>query len=801
MSVAARRFCTFLLSTAFGGTLVTPVAAQTAPAAESGTVFLEEIVVTARKRVEASQEVPMAISAFSNDTLERQAVDDSQDLQFLVPNLMLVGNDRPTIRGVGNNAISSTADNGTGVLLNFAPIGVRPGDEFFDVERIEVLRGPQGTLYGRNTTGGTLNLITRKAGEDFGGYASLQLGNYDTIRTHGAINIPLNDAVQQRFAYFYLKRDGYTKNVGPAGGSIDGRDQYSVRSATHLNLSENTRADFMFQYSKEDSSRSRENKRLCSAVTVLGCSPFQLGFDSPATSGGAVLFQTLLGAFTGSIHPAGANIYAGAPNPTDLRTVAIDTPSSFKAEQTSATLEIAHDFDKLTLVSLTAHSWSRSDGATDYDNAALPYRFLRPVTYNAARGQPVTTDQLIATDNFSAANRTWYQEFRLSSSLDGPFNFTAGSNYFHSRGRAAFEIWHPAIELFARNIRQLPVEAQYYINESPYTRTKSWAVFGEGYYNLSDDTKVTVGLRYTEDDKAIRTRTIFLAAPPPYTLGSGKFDAVTGKVSIDHKLRQDGANQTLLWASYARGFKSGGLNAGNAGTPSFRPEEINAYEAGVKNTLADGNLSLNLSSFYYDYTDLQLGQRTGLGTLTVNGDADIWGLEGEMQWAPTRALLLNANLAYLNTEIGNFTTADPANPAQWNGTGTPTKTPLTTINLKGNELPYAPDTKITLGAQYTLDVGSTGWTATLRGDYSWQSKYWAREFNTANDRIKSWSSTNAILRFINPDDTITVELFVKNIANKDNITNSIVESDLVGNYRNVRILEPRTWGITTQFKF
>ena len=238
------------------------------------------------------QDVPIAISAFTAETIERQGLDDALDLQLRVPNLLIVGNDRPTLRGIGNNAISSTADNGTGVLLNFAPLGFRSQDEFFDLERVEVLRGPQGTLYGRNTTGGTINLITAKPKEGFSGYVTAQYGSFDTKRVHGAINLG-DEIVQLRLAGFYLNRNGYTKNIG-TGGDIDGRNQHSFRASLRINPSPDTTIDIMVNHSKENSSRSRENKRLCKATPVLGCSPIEREFDSPDTSG--VLFQTLLNA-------------------------------------------------------------------------------------------------------------------------------------------------------------------------------------------------------------------------------------------------------------------------------------------------------------------------------------------------------------------------------------------------------------------------------------------------------------------------------------------------------------------------
>ena len=788
----------FLSSAAFVAlALPATLAAQEAEDASG----IEDIVVTAQKRSEAVQDVPIAISAFTAETIERQGLDDALDLQLQVPNLLIVGNDRPTLRGIGNNAISSTADNGTGVLLNFAPTGFRSQDEFFDLERVEVLRGPQGTLYGRNTTGGTINVITAKPRAGFSGYLTAQYGSFDTKRVHGAINLG-DDIVQLRLAGFYLNRDGYTKNIG-TGSDIDGRNQHSFRASLRINPGPDTVIDIMVNHSKENSTRSRENKRLCKATPVLGCSPNELGFDSPDTSG--VLFQTLLNAtnafvFGNTLFPAGSSIYTGAQNPTDLRTVSTDYDSRFRGKQTNVTAEISHTAGAITLLSLTAFAKGNSEARTDFDNAVLPFRFNFPVTYNVDRDTTITTNQLRSSDNFVASGRTYYQEFRAVSNFDGPIDFTAGINFFNTKGDASFQIYHPGLELFAKFLRGLPQEAWSFNADTRDASTKSFAAFGEAYYNLTEATKLTVGMRYTKDKKSTRGRTVFLSLPA-YTELAGSYDAFTGRVVLDHKLSDD----NLLYASFSRGFKGGGLNAIGSALPTFDPEYINAYEIGSKNQFADGTLQANFSGFYYDYKNLQLGQRRGPSVQTINTDAKIWGIESEFVWAPADGLLFNANASYLNTRLGGLApgqeTSDPANPAQWNGVGIPTKTPEVRLSLKGNELPYAPKFKIALGGEYKMPLGSGGWSATLRGDFSWQSRYFAREFNTANDRIKAWSIANALLRLSNADATINVEGYVKNIFNKDNITNSIIESDLIGSYRNARILEPRTYGVATTFRF
>jgi iron complex outermembrane recepter protein len=769
----------------------------------------DEIIITAQRRAESIQDVPIAVSAFTAEMIENRNLDDALDLQLLVPNLLIVGNDRPTLRGIGNNAISSTADNGTGSLVNFAPLGFRAQDEFFDIERVEVLRGPQGTLYGRNTTGGTINVLTRKPDDEFGGYVIAQYGNFDTRRVQGAINIPIDEVVQFRLAGFYLKRDGYTRNIG-TGRDVDGRDQYSLRGSLRINFDPDTRLDLMVNRSSENSTRSRENKRLCKATPVFGCSPNELGFDSPDTSG--VLFQTLLNATNafalgGTLFTPGTSIYTGAQNPTDLRTIASDYDASFVGRQTNVTAEFSHSSGPITLISLTAFAKGRSEARTDFDNAVLPFRFNFPVTYNVDRDTRITTNELRTSDSFVASGRSYYQEFRAISDFSGPLDFTLGVNFLDSKADASFQIYHPGLELFARLLRGFPQEAWAFNGDTRDAKTKSFAAFGELYYNISDATKLTVGLRYTDDKKSVRGRTVvpfagnLAGALPPFGSLSGSYDAFTGRAVIDHQLSDD----NLIYASYSRGFKGGGLNPAGSVEATFAPEFIDAFELGSKNQFANGALQANFSGFYYDYKNLQLGQRRSTAVQTINTDATIWGIESEFLWEPVDGLLFNANASYLDTELGGLApgqeTSDPANPAQWNGVGAPTKTPEVRLTLKGNELPYAPKYKLAVGGEYTAGLGGSGWSVTVRGDYSWQSRYFAREFNTANDRIKPWSVANALIRVSNDGSTLSLEAYVKNLLNKDNITNSIIESDLIGSYRNARILEPRTFGLVGTFRF
>ncbi|WP_395780492.1 TonB-dependent receptor, partial [Aquidulcibacter sp.] len=243
-----------------------PALAQGAPQTDDPAI--ETIIVVAQKREQAAQDVPIALSVFSASALERAQIEDATDIQFSIPNAVLTGNDRFTLRGIGTNALGSS-DLGVQSFVNGAAIGYLPQNEFFDLARLEVLRGPQGTLYGRNTTGGAINVITQKPKAEWGGEASLQLGNYGGIRAGGAINIPLGERIATRLSGYGLSREGYTENQG-TGNGIDGRDQWALRWTTTFDLGENTDITFVYGKYEEDSSRAREGKRLCKAHPVLG---------------------------------------------------------------------------------------------------------------------------------------------------------------------------------------------------------------------------------------------------------------------------------------------------------------------------------------------------------------------------------------------------------------------------------------------------------------------------------------------------------------------------------------------------
>ena len=262
-----------------GSASVSAQEADSQASIEDESAGIEIIQVTSEKRVSTLQETPIAISAFNASELARQDIEEAADIQFAIPNAMFTDRGTFNIRGVGNNARSSTAESGTGVHINGVYLtSPSASNEFYDLQSIEVLRGPQGTLYGRNTTAGVVNMITQRPTDMLEGYLTAELGNFNSVRTVGALNIPLTESVLQRFAFNTVKRDGFTENIAN-GEDIDGRDQFSVRSTTYFELSDATNATLFAQYFEEDSDRSLRRGVRCIADAVLGCSPDELGHE------------------------------------------------------------------------------------------------------------------------------------------------------------------------------------------------------------------------------------------------------------------------------------------------------------------------------------------------------------------------------------------------------------------------------------------------------------------------------------------------------------------------------------------
>jgi outer membrane receptor protein involved in Fe transport len=762
---------------------------------------IEEIVVTAQKREQSLQDVSMSLSAFTGVALEERVIEDLSDLQFSVPNL-LADSVRVAIRGVGQNAISSTAEQGLGYHLNgvYLNRALARSSEYFDVERIEVLRGPQGTLYGRNTTAGVINILTRKPTDELGGYVTLAVGDYESFRLKGALNIPLGDNVRQRFAGSYLTREGYIDNIY-TGNDIDGRDQYELRSSTSFDLGENTTFDLVISYLNEDSDRASESKGTCTKDPLTGCSPLSAGFETPDVSNS--LWQILNGIAGGVLYPAG-DLFADALNPPNYLESNVDQEPTYEVEQLGASLEINHEFGDYKFTSLTGYVDTESDIFQDFDRFATDVPLNFPVTYRANARDVETTDIIKSgrRDAYNAEQLT--QELRIASDYDGNFNFMLGAFYYEENYYGRVFITHPSMA-FIQQAFGLPNTFESFDVQSDPLETESLALFGEGYFDVRDDTRLTVGLRYTDDEKKLRTRQFLLfLVNSDWAESKEDWQEVTGKVTVEHSLNDD----SMVFATLARGYKAGGFNP-QTGT-NFEPEFINQFEVGTKNTFADGRLRANFGVFYYDYEDLQIGQVNQTSADTVNTDSTVMGAEGEFNFLATDALEFDLNVSWLDLEINDFVSADEGDPngiapgtvQALDANGNPLFSPsgLVVKDLDGNALRNAPEFSLKFGAQYTGQIAD-GYELTGRIDHFWQDDYYANEFNKPSDELDSWSQTDVQLLLTPMASNWYLKAYSKNVFDNDDVIRRGQDGPLVGRFRSVTVLEPRTVGLELNLNF
>lgn len=956
------------------------VTAIAAPAFAQDTT-VGEVVVTAQKREEAIQDVPIAVSAFSQDSLEKAKIDGGPNLVLAIPNVNFSkGNFTGynfQIRGVGSKLVAASGDAGTGIHLNNAPLTSNNlfETEFFDMERVEVLRGPQGTLYGRNATGGVVNLITAKPTDDFAASIRGELGNYNTRKIRGMINIPLGDMLAVRMAGNWLQRDGFGENL-TTGNDIDTRDLWNTRITVGFTPTDTFKTFLLWDHFEEDDSRSRIGKQFCTkdlgetsvggvglhpnaslalierGLLSQGCLPTKAGSpgslgtpNSQGTLGG--IFGMLTGLTTG-------DAFAGQMQDPNIRNIQSAFDPVYKAKtdivQFNATWDLSDD---LQLTSLTGYSKNELYTRQDYNRIVPNGKFNvtpNPVnaiagaitsgyitnaqvltcgsaadspcargvagavagaataygqsTYNALYaslfpGGIVNDPQLGPLDRFATADisggesKQWSQELRLQSNFDGAFNFNIGAIYIDYKNDGDYYVMGNTLSAYAMVNNALNTGTpncaatnpaciyvdpnkdpnrtghNYYDNTGAY-HLKSRAAFGEVYWQLTDTIRLTGGLRYTHDMKRVENRPVALATPgagipldvtQPFL--NADFKETTGRFNIDWKPELSFTDDTLLYLSYARGYKAGGVNpACSLGVgcppPTFAPEFVDAWEIGAKNTLLGGAMVLNLTGFSYDYIGYQVSKIVNRTAVNENINAKIKGLELETVWSPMDGLRLNANIGYLNTKIGDATSIDTFDRTQGDPTltvikaqnasncvvstaalagfmsmynaGTPvipavvpggarplnafdflgicsgafgafglTPSDGKAVNLNGKKLPNSPDWTMSIGAQYTWSMGP--WDATVRADYYRQTDSFSRIYNSNADKLDGWDNANATITLVNNDWGLTLEAYAKNLTDNEVLNDTYLTDDSSGLFRNGFYGDPRTYGVAVTKTF
>jgi len=758
--------------------------------AAGGGAEVEALIVTAQKREEDIQDVPIAMSAFTQEQLERSQVAGGPDLMTQVPNMTFTKTNFSSysiqLRGIGTQAISATTDAAVAVAFNNTPF-IRNRffeQEFYDLQRVEVLRGPQGTLYGRNATAGVVNIISQKPTFGYEARLSGDVSNYNSTRLEGMINVPLaEDIVALRIAGAWTKREGFVDNQ-ITDNPIDGRDLWSTRLSLRFAPTDRLNANLIWEHFEEDDDRLRSGKQLCKRhlPTTIGGMPvnYNPGIFPPPGTGNGMLAATFFsqGCEAASLYSpdsfqapnglrlpyyrplAGAALpifdqnpdgspfdpYASTTQSRDLRIIESTVDPHYSAETDTVELQVDFDLtDDLTLTSETGYLSDTLFSTQDYN------RFnTRPGAFNVNASTGVLgvqtgvlspegvfcdpqigcSDRVVAVDLSTADSHHFSQEFRVASDYEGNFNFSLGANFLRYDTEDKYYVFINTLSLYSalrsRGIWAIgavpdyqvgvsdnheclsrgyrppdsngtesitecvyidpnPIGSlndlghNYFLSKNPY-KLISYAVFGEAYYNLSDNLKLTTGLRWTVDKKeAPRIPSWILAAEtvgyPIAEVIEQEWREPTGRITLDWQPDLGFTDETLLYGSYAHGYKAGGMNPpangivvyGNGATTldliiqqqlavsprTFAPEFIDAFEIGAKNTLLDGRLTLNGAAFYYDYEGYQISQIVNRAATNLNFDAKIWGIELEADWRPIENLRLGLKGGYEATRMAD----------------------------------------------------------------------------------------------------------------------------------------------------
>jgi iron complex outermembrane recepter protein len=745
--------------------LATTIAAVTLGPVYSSAQVLEEVTVTAQKREESLQDVPVTIAAFGESQLQDAGFDNISDLANMSPSLQF-GNFGPvsfvTMRGIGNENTTAGGDPGVAMHLDGIYMGRPVAGLFtaFDTQRVEILRGPQGTLYGRNATGGSINLITNKPQDEFGGTVDLTYGDYDWMRVRGAMNLPISDSISARVVAFTEERDGYTENKFPGG--VDGNDVDDQGIRGHLNIEIGDAASLLLSASYIESGGVGTKPVLredfpgsTTGENISGPPGWAFAPGGPAS--GIPGYNNYIDLETGEI----------AVNDLDPFTVNKDVRESQDNEFTMLSATFEWDFEYFTFKSITGYVETDFETHQDEDHSELDLLEL------------VLTEE---AEQFS-------QELQLLSAGDGPLQWILGLYYFDEEASRDSLFLRGRYDVFAS---QWNVPAGYAFGGD--VDSESYAAFGQATYRVTEAVGITAGLRYTEDEKdGVNTGFQFAGLPFADPVGDS-WDETTYRLAVDWTLSDD----VMLFASYATGYKSGGINQTAApsrgGNAIYDPETVDAIELGIKTTMLDGRLQLNSSLYQNEYDDLQFQIFGQAGPEAYNAEgATVQGWEVEIRAAATDSLTLDASLGLTDSEFDDQV--------------------IDGIDIGGNQLPRTPDLTYTLGMSQEWDLQDSG-ALRLRLEYAYTDEIYYTALNRdagfaepgGSDLADDYYNINARLFWFSPAAAWTVEAFVTNLTDEEQIGNILRGPGFVdiaggGGTELVTYNAPRQWGIRLGYEF
>ena len=749
-----------------------------AQAAAEPSTGLEEIIVTAQKRRENLQETPLAVSALTAETIERRGITDVSSLTAAAPNLTVTTTGASTsnialfIRGIGESETILTVDSPVGLYVDGIVLGRSSGAVFdlVDLERVEVLRGPQGTLYGRNTTGGAVNLISKRPANDFGADFLASYGNLGAVQLKGSIDTGQwgNSGISARLTYLHKERSGYADNVlapdarDPGAYNVDAFRvalRYDKGGAVRLNYA----YDFNDRHSVANPSQLAVARpdilAYAGASAALGGAPLQLSRDR-------------------------------------LNTLRLDADGPILDRVTGHALTAEVDLGRnLTLRSLTGYRQWTNRVVNDQDgNGGLVGFVVDPALFTDGSFIPLGVQPISLFNlTFERGQRQWTQELNLLGKIGDKVDFVLGGFYFHETAHEQNPTYLTYILPSADPIEAAPgvFVNSYGVNLASNFdyrfKSQSKALFGQATVRLNDRLSATGGLRYTWDDRHLRQK-------EPYVRDLDRsFGKLNWAATLDYRWNDD----LMTYARVATGYKAGGFNA-RSQNEGFQPENLTSYEIGLKGEWFDRHLRLNLTAFHADHRDVQVGQflagSGGSAGITVNaGKAEYNGVEAEWTALLGEHLTINGNFGYVDRKYKSFIIRDPATDE------------LVDI-AKTARFIYSAGTTANVGAEYRFGSVGIG-NLSARLDYSYRSRTYFHSTTTLNpfNEVLSDGPVGLLDARVTLADMqlgggkAQLSGWVRNLTNEDYLLGAVDFGSL--GFGTVGYAQPRTYGIDLRVGF
>ncbi|MDY0961057.1 TonB-dependent receptor [Massilia sp. CFBP9026] len=697
--------------------------AMTAQAQETNTQSaegLQVVTVTAQKRPQAMQDVPVAVSTVDERAIENQQIVGFSDLTRVAPALTInenPNNNNIALRGIGTFAFSIGIESAVSVIIDDVPViqQLQAFSNLSDIARVEVLRGPQGTLFGKNSSAGVINIVTKESSEEQEGHAQVTLTSDGEKRLETGISGPISDKLGYRLNAYTGNREGDVTNL-ESGAKLNGERSKGAR----------LRLDFKPTTSLDGRLIADYNKRR---------------IEGPVTT----FLSVPPGASLRGVAPIGPALVGIIPGP-DNRDVRMDDPGFAEHESRSIAGTLNWKLDNHTITSVTTWQDWQFDFLTDFDGTNLDQ--LGPQSNGRFHGG--------VTAGGPYRSRMSTQELRLTSNGDGALTYLGGLYYADSRTERSY-LRGPVSNL---------------ANWEARSGNQTAAAFAQAEYRITPATRVSTGVRFNRETIEVDFANRLPAVPAIFD-GRSRDDATTGKIALQHDLVKD----VMVYGSFATGYKgagydvSTGFNEARVRLP-VAPETSESWELGMKSRFFRNRLQLNATVFHTDYEDFQAQSRrldpltqAYENVVTNVGELRTRGLELEVQAKPINTLLLEASVAWVDATIKKFPNTN-CYPGQTVAEGCVLIGGVPLQDLSGKRLSNAPRTKLNLGATYNFPIGESGYSgiANINGQYQSSVNY-DLAANPLADQ-KGYGTVNGSIAFFNPSQNVKLTFYVNNLFDK-----------------------------------